>query len=223
MSVGARRPSLHLVTDRRRLAPTARTAAGELAALERQLDAAIGAGVDVVQIREGDLDAKSLIALASWAVGRAAGTATVVVINDRLDVALASEVAGVHLRGDGPPTVRVRALMRMRTVGRSVHRLAELGGLLGADYAFFGTIFESGSKGAGHAIAGVDALRDVARQAPCPIIGIGGIVPANAAAVLAAGAAGVAAIGAFLPEGRARDARGPVRAVAEFRAALATC
>ena len=216
-------PAIHLVTDRRRLAPAARTVAEQLAALQGQLDDAIGAGVDVVQIRERDLDARPLVALVSWARARVSGTHTQVVVNDRLDVALVSSASGVHLRGDGPPTADVRTLMGPRTVGRSIHRITDLAGAWGADYVFFGTVFESGSKDAGHAVTGVEALRALTRQAPCPVIAIGGITPANAASVIAAGAAGIAAIGAFLPDGRARDARGPVRALAEFRAALATC
>jgi len=99
---GLRVPSTYLVTDRRRL-PEARTLAGELAALEAWIDAAVEAGLDAVQIRERDLPARTLTDVAIACCRRAAGRPTRILINDRMDVWLASGADGVHLRADGQP------------------------------------------------------------------------------------------------------------------------
>jgi thiamine-phosphate pyrophosphorylase len=214
------RPCVYVVTDRRRLTPDARTVADEVTSLERWLDLAIGAGADVVQIRERDLEAGAQKALAARVAARARGT--LVVVNDRADVALAARVDGVHLRGDGPPIDRVRRLGgRDWLVGRSVHTTEEAARHNGADYLVFGTVFPGGSKPEGAPVAGLEGLRAaVTAAAGTPVIAIGGITPARAASCAVAGAVGVAGIGVFLPEGRAPDALGPVRAVAALRAAF---
>jgi thiamine-phosphate pyrophosphorylase len=193
-----RAPLLYLVTDRRRLAPAARTAAAEVRALEQWLDAALEAGIDVIQLRERDLAARAQWALASRVVERAAGRPTMVLVNDRADVAAAARAQGVHLRADGVAVARLRASFAGWTVGRSAHSSDELAAAAGADYVLFGTVFPSPSK-PGAAGAGVDALRRAVAASPAPVIAIGGIDAATARACVEAGAAGVAAIGLFLP------------------------
>jgi thiamine-phosphate pyrophosphorylase len=216
------RPLVCLVTDRRRLAPTARTVQDELAALDRVIDEAVAAGVDLVQVRERDLEAAVLIAFVRGVVTRAAGTSTRVVVNDRADVAIASGAAGVHVRSDGPPIDRVRTLAPAEAwiVGRSCHADDAPSVTTGADYVLFGAVFATASK-PGAAAAGIDALACWCRSTDVPVIAIGGLTPERAEACAAAGAAGVAAIGAFLPEGQERDAMGARRAVPAFRDALA--
>jgi thiamine-phosphate pyrophosphorylase len=214
-------PWLCLVSSRRALSPEARTVAEELAALERFLDQAIGAGVDLIQVREPDLEARVLERFVAGVAKRADGTGVRVVVNDRLDVALAASAAGVHLRSDGPPPVRVRDVCPPGfAIGRSVHSAAETAGLAEhVDYLLFGTVFESRSKRAGSPVAGLDELRRAVAATPAPVLAIGGITPARARACLETGAAGVAAIGVFLPEGRAAGGLGVERAVRELRAA----
>jgi thiamine-phosphate pyrophosphorylase len=117
-------PIVCLVTDRRRLASTARTVRAELTALDQVIDEAIAAGVDLVQVRERDLDAAPLVSFVRGVVARAAGTSTRVVVNDRADVAVVSGAGGVHVRSDGPAVDRVRALVAPGDpwiVGRSCH------------------------------------------------------------------------------------------------------
>ncbi len=164
------------------------------------------AGVDLIQIRERSLDDRSLLALVRAAIAAAAGTGARVLVNDRLDVAIAAGAAGVHLRGDSMAAAEARRLAPAGfIVGRSVHGVreaedAERAG--GCDYLVFGTVFESASKPAGHAAAGVDALGRVCAAVSLPVLAIGGVTLANAARVVAAGASGVAAIGLFAgPEG----------------------
>jgi thiamine-phosphate diphosphorylase len=217
------RPCIYLVTDRKRLAPDARTTRDEVIALQSFLDEAIEAGVDVIQIRERDLDGGPLAGLARSVTARARDTSTRVLVNDRADVAIAAGAHGVHLRADGPPVDRVRALGPDDwIVGRSVHMPAEAqrASDAGTDYVLFGTVFSGGSKG--H-VAGGDrlaALREAARVRDVPVIAIGGIDAGRATVCLDAGAAGVAAISIFLPEGRAPLAMGVRRATIALRDGL---
>ena len=216
-------PWIYLVTDRARLTPDARTTRDAIVSLESFVADAIDAGVDVIQLRERDLDGGALRDLAVRVHRRASGTLTRVLVNDRADVAIAAGADGVHLRADGPPVARVRTLASGGwIVGRSVHSVAEARAASqdGADYVLFGTVFPGGSKGGGPEDDQLPALHEVARTTQVPVIAIGGIDPARAAACLRAGAAGVAAISIFLPAGRAPLAIGVTRAVSELRHAL---
>jgi thiamine-phosphate pyrophosphorylase len=218
---GFTRPCVYLVTDRHTLAPEARTPADGIAALERWLDEALDAGVDLIQIRERDLEAATLCACVRRVVARARGGTTAVLVNDRADVALAAAADGVHLRGNSPPDGRIRAMASAGwLVGRSVHDVAEAQRHGTADYVLFGTIFPSASK-PDRVGQGIDVLGRAAAASAVPVIAIGGIDPARARACAAAGAAGVAGIGVFMPEGRVPGALGPARATAALRAALA--
>jgi thiamine-phosphate diphosphorylase len=229
-------PCICLVTDRRHVAPDARTRAAEILALERWLDQALEADLDLIQLRERDLEARELLDVAARLVARRADRRQLIVINDRSDVALASGADGVHLRGDGPPVSSVRSLGGASfVVGRSIHHRDEPREHDAADYLLFGTVFPGGSKGSDRgqtgvrprsdpgltpAAQGVEALGAAVRASRAPVLAIGGITPDRVRAVRAVGAAGVAAIGVFLPEGRGADALGPVRAAAALRAAL---
>lgn len=205
------RPCLCLVTDRRRAAPDARTDAAALQALHRQLDEAMGAGLDLIQIRERDLEAAALRAFVRDVVARAP-SATRVLVNDRADVALAAGAAGVHVRSDGPAASRVRSIGPAAWfVGRSAHTAEECAAAGDADYVIFGTVFPSASKPQGSAIAGVAGLHAACAAAAVPVLAIGGVTPAGGPACRDAGAAGLAAIGAFLPS--------PARAILAMRAA----
>src|SRR5579864_5788494 len=211
------RPTLCLVTDRRRLTRSARTTRAELAALEAAIDEAAAAGIDVIQIRERDLEAADLAAFVARVVQRMRGTATRVVVNERADVARAAGADGVHLRGDGPPVDRIRAWGPSTWwVGRSIHSPAEAMRHQAADYLLFGTTFASTSKPPGAPVAGVAALGEAARASARPIWAIGGVTPETAPACIEAGAKGVAAIAAFLDDGdgtRPGDVRARVEAM----------
>ena len=230
--------SVHLITHRRLLAPDARTMHAEIAALEAFLDAAIAAGVDVIQIRERDLPPQAQIALVRSVILRARGTAVRVLVNDRADIAMAAGADGVHLRADAVPSARVRTLSAAWTLGRSMHDGDDAAGPESSaiDYWLFAPVFAPRSKVAGevretgreHALAdapeagaaGLAALARVTAASPRPVVALGGIDATRAAACAAAGAAGVAAISVFLPAGRAPGAIGPSSAVRTLRAAL---
>jgi thiamine-phosphate pyrophosphorylase len=214
-------PCVCLVTDRRLLTPGARTPAAEVLALERWLDEAIEADIDLLQIRERDLDTALLRPLVARVAERAARGGPQILVNDRSDVARVAHASGVHLRADGPPIDRVRAFGPVHwIVGRSVHTIEVLSALGSADYVLFGTVFPSASKPLDAPAQGTDRLRAAIEASAVPVLAIGGIDPERAARCAAVGAAGVAAISLFLPEGRAAGARGVRRAAQELREAL---
>lgn len=190
------------VTDRRALAPQQPTAE-QLAALAARIRAAIAAGVDWVQLREKDLAARPLAGLAAEAVRAAQNTPTKILVNDRLDVALAAGAAGVHLGGQSVPVAAV-AEKRSRLpegflIGASCHSPAEAeaAARAGADYVIFGPVFATPSKAAYGPPQGIEKLAEVCARVRVPVIAIGGITAENAAACLRAGAAGIAAIRLF--------------------------
>jgi thiamine-phosphate diphosphorylase len=179
------------VTDRARLGPS-RT-------LDDQLRRAVDAGIDVIQIRERDLEAGALAALVDRALAIARGSSTRVVVNDRLDVALACGADGVHLRGDSISIADARRIAPPRfLVGKSVHSAAEAAAAaIGADYLIAGSVFPTVSKGGAPASLGLDGLRAVVRSAVVPVWAIGGITLDRLEAIRDSGAAGAAAIGLF--------------------------
>jgi thiamine-phosphate pyrophosphorylase len=187
-----------LVTDRRRLAPGASPDLSRARVVAQARDA-VDAGVDLIQIRERDLEAADLAALVAAVMAVARGTRTRVVVNDRLDVALACGADGVHLRADSIPVAAARRIASGGfLVGRSVHAVADLPAALGADYLIAGTVFPSVSKAQAHALLGVDGLRAIVAGAGVPVLAIGGMAADRLDEVAAAGAAGVAAIGFFM-------------------------
>lgn len=213
------RPTLMMVTDRQRSgAGVARPGDGApwTGLLTVAADAA-RAGVDVVQVRERGLDDGALVTLAVGVRGAIAGTGARMIVNDRLDVALAAGAEGVHLPGSAVTCARVRAVVPDDfLVGRSVHSVAEAIAAEdagGCDYLVFGTVFASGSKPAGYRVAGLGALAAVCAAVRLPVLAIGGITPARVPEVVKAGAAGVAAIGLFATGGERelRETVGEIR------------
>jgi thiamine-phosphate pyrophosphorylase len=168
--------------------------------LIERLTAAAHAGVQLVQVRQPQLDGLTLTRLVERAVRAVAGTPARVIVNDRVDVAIAAGAHGVHLRGDSVPAARVRAIVPPAfVIGRSIHTsneavTAERAG--GLDYLVFGTVFATASK-PGVAPAGVERLAEVCAAVALPVLAIGGIAAGTMAAVARAGAAGFAGIGLF--------------------------
>jgi thiamine-phosphate diphosphorylase len=181
-----------MITDRRRFAAED--------ALVQRVAAVAAAGVNLVQVRERDMEARDLSRLVTRCVTAVRNTRTRILVNDRLDVALTSGANGVHLRGDSMPASRARALAPIGfVIGRSVHTVAEAitahaeGGV---DYLLFGAVFATASK-PGQPPAGVQALADVVRATPLPVLAVGGISSDTAPQLAGTGCAGFAAIGWF--------------------------
>ena len=184
-------PLVCLITDRRR--------AGGEDALVRRVAAAGRAGVHLVQVRERDLDGGPLLRLVARCLDAVRSTKTRVVVNDRLDVALAAGAHGVHLRGDSMPAFRARAIAPPGfLIGRSIHSATEIDSSTsdGVDYLIFGPVWPTPSK-PGHPGAGGQALTGVAQATVLPVLAVGGITPETARAAIDAGASGYAAISLF--------------------------
>ena len=195
------------VTDRRSLLSPRATTESE-AALVQQIDAAVRAGVDWVQIREKDLPARSLLDLTRAAIRTCAppgrpGRARILV-NDRMDVAWAAGAGGVHATETSLP---IPALIEARRasgradflVGASCHSLrrVESAAAEGADYVFFGPVFATPSKAEFGPPQGLAALAEACKAVSIPVLAIGGITLETCRACADAGAAGVAAIRPF--------------------------
>ena len=150
-------------------------------------------------MRERDLDAATLADRVSELLTATRGTATRIVVNDRLDVALACGAGGVHLRADSIPVAAARRLAPAGfLVGRSVHTAGEAADASDADYLVAGTVFPSPSKDLSHRLLGIDGLRAIVAATSVPVLAIGGLSLDNVDAVAATGVAGVAAIGLFM-------------------------
>ncbi len=183
---------LCLVTDRR--------ATGGRPLVE-VIDACLGAGLPAVQLREKDLPASDLLGLARALRGPTARAGARLLVNDRVDVALAADADGVHLPAAGLPAAEARRLLGPgRLVGVSTHAPAEVeaAARAGADYVVFGPVFDTPSKRPHGPPQGLPALAAAARRASLPVLAIGGITAAEVGAVREAGAAGVAVIRALL-------------------------
>jgi len=194
---------LVLVTDRARLG-TAIGARPEawMDVLHTQVQAAAAAGVDYVHVREGDLEARALADLVRSLLDRTRKTAARLLVNDRVDVALAAGADGVHLKEQSvlPDQVR-RIAPRGFVIGCSVHTTAAVAARKAADFLTAGTVLPTASKSAPDYLD-EDGLRRIVRAAGAqPVIGIGGLDVGSIPLLAASGAAGLSAIGAFIPEG----------------------
>lgn len=183
---------LYLVTDR-------------LGTLDRPLlevlEACLGAGVRAVQLREKDLPARDLYRLALEFRGLTRRHGARLLVNDRIDVALAVEADGVHLASHSLPVAEARRLVgRDRLLGVSTHAPPEAATAQaeGADFVLLGPIFETPSKRPFGPPLGLEALRAARPGVSIPLFAIGGITAANAPEVMAQGADGVAVISALL-------------------------
>ncbi len=222
-----RKPILCYVTDRRSLPLPAQqdplqedpTRRELFAPLLEKIKLVAAAGVDWIQLREKDLSGRNLASLTREAlrsVSRQTSSAqsssrTVarILVNDRLDVALAEQVGGVHLGENSLPVEEAHRLVRASQaaptrprdflVGVSTHSLEAAKSALsaGAGYVFFGPVFATPSKSAYGAPQGLDRLAEVCASVTIPVLAIGGITLGNARACFAAGASGLAAIRLF--------------------------
>ena len=192
-------PIVCYVTDRKALG-----AADPVRSLLARIRRAQTAGVDWVQLREQDMPARALLTLASAAIG-GPRTEARVLVNDRLDVALAAGAAGVHLGGASVPAREaVRWLQKSNPpagfrIGVSCHRREEAREAedAGASYVYFGPVFDTPSKKSYGPPQGIVRLAQVCSAVRIPVIAIGGVNERNATQCVRAGAAGIAAIRMF--------------------------
>lgn len=169
--------------------------------LSSALQDAVGAGVPAIQLRERDLPALELLSLAKQLHVMTRGPAVPLIINDRVDIAVALDLEGVHLRASSLPVQAARRVIGPhRLIGVSAHSVEEVQRASndGADYVIIGPIFETPSKREFGAPLGLSVLADACRHSSVPVFAIGGITRERIETVCDAGAFGVAMIGGIL-------------------------
>jgi thiamine-phosphate pyrophosphorylase len=182
--------------------------------LARRAAAAVAGGATMLQLRLPD-ESPRLLVEAARAL-RAAAPSVPLLVCDRADVALAADADGVHLASDEitPAALRL-AVPSGFVIGTSVCGEEEIERTAGADYAAIGPVFATASHSAGSGFElGVPRFAELARACPVPAVAVGGISPANAAALMDAGAKGVTVISALF------GATDPTQAARALRAVL---
>ncbi|MCX7818925.1 MAG: thiamine phosphate synthase [Kiritimatiellae bacterium] len=204
--------SVYLVTDR---------AMAGARPLEAVVRAAVGGGVSVVQIREKTLGARAFLDAARSLRRLLDSLGRPLIVNDRLDIALACGAAGVHLGQDDLPCAEARRIAGSEfLIGVSVSTPEEAIAAErdGADYLGVSPVFDTPTKTDTPPAVGLEGLQRIREATSLPLVAIGGIHPSNAAEVIRAGADGVAVVSAIMaaPD-PAMAAAALVRAVAAGR------
>lgn len=197
------------------LVAPARLAAGDLASLVPEL---AQAGVDVVQLREKEMEAGDLLRLGEPILAACREAGVPFIVNDRPDVALALGADGVHLGQNDLPVAVARRILGRALVGRSTHAEEEVDAEGAAaeppDYIAVGPVFETPTK-PGRPAAGLGLVRYAARRARQPWFAIGGINPDTLPAVLEAGARRIVVVRAIVEAARPPEAAAALRALLE--------
>jgi thiamine-phosphate diphosphorylase len=191
---------LCLVTDRRRLGETLGLPERDwLDALHRQVESASSAGIDYVQVREPDIETGPLVELVK-SLKKVISGATRILVNDRLDAALAATADGVHLKEQSILPAEARRISPPGfLIGCSVHGISSIAARKSADFLIAGTVLPTASKRAVDYLDQDGLRRVVEAAAGQPVLGIGGLNASAIPMLAATGAAGLAAIGAFIP------------------------
>jgi thiamine-phosphate pyrophosphorylase len=165
------------------------------------LEQALDGGVKAIQLREKDLSGRDLFSLAEKVCKLCQAYNAALCINDRIDVALAVDAAGVQLSQTSLPVVTTRALLGpQKIIGASTHSLQEArkAEQNGADFVLFGPVYFTASKAAYGAPQGLPALKTIVDNISLPVYAIGGIKPENIESTKKLGVRGVALISAIV-------------------------
>jgi len=167
---------------------------------QRVLAALLEAGVSILQLRVKSLPPVDFLELAKQARAVTRAHHCQLIVNDRVDIALACGADGVHLGQDDLPLSAGRKLMGQKIIGISTHDLdqARAAERDGADYIGFGPMFGTRTKATGYEARGPEMLQQIRGAVTLPIVAIGGITEANVQEVWQAGADSVAIIGDVL-------------------------
>lgn len=166
--------------------------------IENMVASAVAGGVTMVQLRDRTMPASQLLDIARRLKTITRGK-TLLIVNDRVDVAIAVEADGAQLPEDGIPTLVARSLIgKYALLGRSVHSIdaAVQAGREGAEFVIAGTVYKSASKPDRKPV-GPGLISDVSKAVELPVLAIGGITAEKVEEVVAAGAAGVAVVTAI--------------------------
>jgi thiamine-phosphate pyrophosphorylase len=178
---------------------------------------AVLGGVTIVQLRAKGSGTREFLELAVRMAAVLKERSVPLIINDRVDIAMACGADGVHLGQNDMPVDKARRLLgRSKIIGVSVNTLKEgrEAERLGADYVGLGPLYATSTKDTDLPVLGPEGIRPMRQKIGIPIIAIGGINSGNAADVMKAGAAGIAVVSAIL------DAPDPRSAAAELKKAL---
>ena len=173
------------------------------------LESALDGGVKAIQLREKDLGGGELFSLAEAARELTQRYHAQLLINDRIDVALAVDADGVQLGNASIPTGAARILLgRQKLIGASTHSLgeAEEAERNGADFVLFGPVFFTPSKASYGSLQGLAALEIIVEKISLPVYAIGGIKPENIPETRRSGVQGVALISAVMNAADPKDA-----------------
>jgi thiamine-phosphate pyrophosphorylase len=160
---------------------------------------AIAGGADTIQLRQKTGSTREMIETARKMKLICEQSGVAFIVNDRVDIAIASDADGVHLGQDDFPIPLARKLLGGdRIIGGSAATFEEAGNCLsdGADYIGFGPVYPTGSKEDAGPVRGAAMFKHVVESIPLPIIAIGGVDAGNIFEVLKAGAHGIAVISA---------------------------
>ncbi|GAB3774970.1 thiamine phosphate synthase [Spirosoma horti] len=161
------------------------------------VEEACRAGVRWVQLREKELSTRAFLELGVTLKRITQAYGAKLIINDRVDIALAIDADGVHVGQDDMPHQLVRSLIGPdKTIGLSINKLAELEAARDADLDYLGiaTVFPTGTKQDTSSLLGLDGLRAICQQTTLPTFAIGGINASNIQSILQAGASGAAVV-----------------------------
>ncbi|MFO7578009.1 MAG: thiamine phosphate synthase [Pelovirga sp.] len=186
-------PALYLITDRHQI-PSGKDFYGVLEEL-------LAAGVRMIQLREKDLPADELYTMAKKVREMTLRHQGLLLINDRVDVALAVAADGVHLRRSSLPADEVRKLLgSTRLIGVSTHSEEEIAGAAqqGADFVTFGPVYFTRSKASFGFPKGLSDLQKACQSSPLPVYALGGINVTNTPATLVTGVHGIATISTLM-------------------------
>lgn len=203
---------LCLVTDRRRLGEALGAPASQcLDLLHEQVAAAAEVGIDFVQIREPDLEARDLTTVVRSLIARCRGSSTRILVNDRLDVAIAAGAHGVHLKEKSITPEQARSAIakasafakasadRTMVVTCAVHTPLTATARHSANFLIAGTVLPTVSKARSDYLEWKGLKKVIGAAKGTPVLGIGGLDLDSVPSLAASGAAGLAAIGAFIP------------------------
>ncbi len=168
---------------------------------EEVVACAIRGGATIVQLREKDCCTRDMIEMARRLVAVCRSHKVPLIVNDRIDVALAADADGVHVGQDDMPVPLARKLIGPdRILGVTAHTVQEALKAIeeGADYIGASPIFATATKADAGEPIGLEGLREICRACRVPVVGISGINGSNAQRVIRAGAAGVAVVSAVV-------------------------
>lgn len=196
-----------VITDREKAAPLD---------LEVVVDAALRAGAPCIQLREKSLGAGEVLAFAIRLRRRTRSAGALLIVNDRVDLALACQADGVHVGPEDLPVAEVRRMVPPDfLIGYSTDdpKRAQAAVAEGADYLGCGTVWPTTSKGSAGKAIGPEGLAAVARAVPVPVVGIGGVTEARAPLLRGSGATGIAVVHAVMA---AADPEAAVRSLLQW-------